>query len=64
MIKQQKSSSCYGHQAVCSNPETNHSETHHHGPDLLLTHKQLETCTVATDALVLQHQGISIHSAD
>ena len=36
---------------------------------LELTHKQLETygcllSTVATDALVLKHQGISIHSAD
>ena len=35
----------------------------------LLTHKQLEThqCilnTVATDVLVLEHQAISIHSAD
>ena len=35
----------------------------------LLTHKQLEMhgylyTTVATDALVLQHQAISIHSAD
>ena len=34
-----------------------------------LTHKQLEThgyvlSTVATDVLVLKHQGISIHSAD
>ena len=34
-----------------------------------LTHKQLEMYgrilrTVATDALVLKHQGISIHSAD
>ena len=35
----------------------------------LLTHKELEThgyalSTVATDALVLKHQAISIHSAD
>ena len=35
----------------------------------ILTHKQLEThgcllSTVATDALVLKHQGISSHSAD
>ena len=34
-----------------------------------LTHKQLEMLeciisTVATDALVLKHQGISIHSVD
>ena len=34
-----------------------------------LTHKQLEThgcvlSTVATDALVLKHQAISIHSAE
>ena len=36
---------------------------------ILLTDKQLEThgyifSTVATDALVLKHQAISIHSAD
>ena len=36
---------------------------------ILLTHKQLDThecvlSTVATDALVLKQQGISIHSAD
>ena len=35
----------------------------------MLTHKQLEThewvfSTVATDALVLKHQAISIHCAD
>ena len=35
----------------------------------MLTHKQLETykgilSPVATDALVLKHQDISIHSAD
>ena len=39
------------------------------GLSKILTHKQLEIngfvlSTVATDALVLKHQGISIHSAD
>ena len=37
--------------------------------NLLLTHKQLETkvcivSTMATDDLVLKHQGISSHSVD
>ena len=39
------------------------------GKGMLLTHEQLETnvrilSTVATDALVLEHQAISTHSSD